>query len=309
MGEYKRKFGIYSAWNYELEIEDLNEMSAKGWQLIRGGGLFSNKYKKNTEIRYRYQLDFQPNIEDKGRYIETFREQGWEYINSTFNGWHYFRKLYDATKPEEAYEIFTDKDSKREMNNRWAIVGMVLSAILVMYLALHVLMLIVQPKLITLVRMIYLGVILAVLLRGVMVMRKQGASRKSRLDKLLMPMFFVWVIFGAVIMVSLTEARPYYANMKMQAEYYGPVSEKLEEASNWCGFAVNYPDNYYLGLKVDAEVPICISLVDEAGEVVYTVTTAEFEEENIRLWLKNGNYFLNVSDFAGGAIDLTANLK
>ena len=49
MGEYKRKFGIYSAWNYELEIEDLNEMSAKGWQLINGGS-FSHKYKRNIEI-------------------------------------------------------------------------------------------------------------------------------------------------------------------------------------------------------------------------------------------------------------------
>ena len=105
MGKYKRKFGFYSAWNYELEIEDLNKMSEQGWQLIRGGGLFSNKFKKNPDIQYRYQLDFQPSIEDKGRYIETFREQGWEYVNSTFNGWHYFRKLYDATKPEEEYEI------------------------------------------------------------------------------------------------------------------------------------------------------------------------------------------------------------
>ena len=101
MGQYKRKFGIYSAWNYELEIEDLNRMSADGWQLIKGGGLFSNKFKRNTELQYRYQLDFQPNIEDKGRYIETFREQGWEYINSTFNGWHYFRKLFS--------ELFLDQ--------------------------------------------------------------------------------------------------------------------------------------------------------------------------------------------------------
>ena len=31
MGKYKRKFGVYAAWNYELEVEDLNKMSEKGW--------------------------------------------------------------------------------------------------------------------------------------------------------------------------------------------------------------------------------------------------------------------------------------
>ena len=30
MGKYKRKFGIYAAWNYELEVEDLNKMSEQG---------------------------------------------------------------------------------------------------------------------------------------------------------------------------------------------------------------------------------------------------------------------------------------
>ena len=55
-----------------------------------------------------------------GRYIETFREQGWEYVNSTFNGWHYFRKLYDPALPEEAYEIFSDRESLHELNSRWA---------------------------------------------------------------------------------------------------------------------------------------------------------------------------------------------
>ena len=61
MDQYKRKFGIYSAWNYELEIQELNDMSAQGWQLI-SGGCFSNKFKKNIELQYRYQLDFQPNF-------------------------------------------------------------------------------------------------------------------------------------------------------------------------------------------------------------------------------------------------------
>ena len=99
--EYKTSYRAYAAWNYQKEIEDLNAASDQGWQLVKGG-CFHSRFVKNPNLRYRYQLDYRK-IEDLGRYIETFREQGWEYINSTFIGWHYFRKLYDPSAPEEEY--------------------------------------------------------------------------------------------------------------------------------------------------------------------------------------------------------------
>lgn len=300
MGEYKRKFGIYSAWNYELEIEDLNEMSAKGWQLINGGS-FSHKYKRNTEIQYRYQLDFQPSIEDKGRYIETFREQGWEYINSTFNGWHYFRKLYDVNAPEEEYEIFTDASSAKEMNNRWAIAGMVCLAFMLVYLAMQLIWMIMLPKLTKVFGLVYFGVIFAVILRGVLVMRKSGSNKKSRLDKWLMPFFFAWLIFGGIINISLIEARPYCSWSNRSAEYY-PISANLDEAVNWLPIEVKYPDNYYLDLKINASAPLRVSLVDEEKNVIYTARDTEFEEEDIRMWLGKGLYSIYFSEFEGGSI-------
>ena len=115
MGEYKRKFGVYAAWNYELKLEEFNAMSEQGWQLL-DVGLFSRRYKKNTEVQYRYQMDFHPGIEDKGRYLETYREQGWEYVSTSFNGWYYFRKLYDQSLLQEEYEIFTDTPSSIRSN-------------------------------------------------------------------------------------------------------------------------------------------------------------------------------------------------
>ena len=302
MGEYKRKFGIYSAWNYELEIEDLNEMSAKGWQLINGG-CFTSRFKKNTEIQYRYQLDFQPSIEDKGRYIETFREQGWEYINSTFNGWHYFRKLYDVNAPEEEYEIFTDASSAKEMNNRWVIVGMVCLSILAVYLALYLVGMLMQPKFTKIFGIIYLGVIFAVILRGVLKMRKSGSSKKSRIDKWLMPFFFAWLIFGGIINISLIEARP-YCSWSNYSTWYAPISADLNEATNWLPIEVKYPDNYYLDLDIEASTPIRVSFVDEDRNVIYTVRDTDFEKENIRMWLEKGNYSIYFSDFEGGSVNV-----
>ena len=117
MKKIKVERAVYAAWDYELELAHLNEMSEKGWQLIRGG-CFHTKYERDDSVVYRYQLDHNMKIENRLRYIDTFREQGWEYINSTFNGWHYFRKVYDPAMPAEEYEIYSDRPSKQEMAGR-----------------------------------------------------------------------------------------------------------------------------------------------------------------------------------------------
>ena len=129
MKGYKRVFNVYSAWDYAREIEDLNKMSEKGWQLVKGG-LLSNLYQKNDDLRYRFQIDYNPKIKDMGRYIETFREQGWEYVNSTINGWNYFRKLYDEAARDD-YEIYNDSQSLKEMQAKWQRNGLIMMGILI----------------------------------------------------------------------------------------------------------------------------------------------------------------------------------
>ena len=109
---------IYEAWEYEREIADLNRMSEEGWQLEKGG-CFHSVFRKNDKVRYIYQLDYTPRLQDKERYLELFSEQRWEYINSTFNGWNYFRKPYREDLSEEEKVIYTDKQSLYEMQNRY----------------------------------------------------------------------------------------------------------------------------------------------------------------------------------------------
>ena len=126
MKNIKIERAVYAAWDYELELKHLNEMSEAGWQVIRGG-CFHTKYERDESVVYRYQLDHNLKIENHMRYVDTFREQGWEYINSTFNGWHYFRKVYDPAMPAEEYEIYSDRPSKAEMAGRLSRVMAVLS--------------------------------------------------------------------------------------------------------------------------------------------------------------------------------------
>lgn len=122
MAKKKTILRTYAAWEYGKEIYDLNERSKNGWQLKKGGNFHSN-FVEDNDVVYRYQLDYNTIIDDKGRYVETFAEQGWEYINSTYNNWHYFRKRYDPSLPESEYEIYTDKQSHEEMARRWSKIG------------------------------------------------------------------------------------------------------------------------------------------------------------------------------------------
>lgn len=115
---YKTTYNYYSVWEYEEEINDLNEASKNGWQLLKGGQLHS-KYTYDTSKRYIYQLDYNPSLKDKQNYLSFFEEQNWEFINSTFNGWHYFRKPYHENMSEIDSQIYTDKQSLHEMEDRW----------------------------------------------------------------------------------------------------------------------------------------------------------------------------------------------
>ena len=114
----KRTFKVFAAWDYEFEEKEFDRMSEQGWQLVKGGS-FSQKYEYDDSVIYRYQIDYNNDISDMARYDETFRDAGWERVNSTANGWHIFRKVYDKSLPDEEYEIYTDEQSRVEMLKRW----------------------------------------------------------------------------------------------------------------------------------------------------------------------------------------------
>ena len=114
----KRTVKMFAAWDYEFEEQEFNRMSEQGWQLVSGGS-FTQKYEYDDSVVYRYQLDYNNDVSDMTRYEETFRDAGWERVNSTLNGWHVFRKAYDPALPQEEYEIYTDDQSRNEMLKRW----------------------------------------------------------------------------------------------------------------------------------------------------------------------------------------------
>ncbi len=309
MKNYKTRVRMYAAWNYQREIDDLNEMSEKGWQLVKGG-LVSSRFKRDDSIKYRYQLDYQPKIDDRPRYVESYREFGWEYINSTFNGWHYFRKPYDPSLPEEEYEIFSDRASLKEMNSRWAKLAIVLTVFASLVFALELVLMILRPMLPTLLMLIAYAVMTAVFVRGIIVMKNPDRSKSSRLDMVLI-VFFLAIVFGGVIGSNVLLSMRPNNDSSMKAEYMEPISaQNTEAALLWNTFEIKYCDNYFIDVEIKADSFVSITVIDEDGKVVYAVSGDNIGEDEASKTVRlcKGEYKVYLSDFAGGAMEVNFDL-
>lgn len=298
--KYKTSYKAYPAWDYQEEIADLNQASEKGWQLVKGG-CFHSRFVKNPDIRYRYQLDYQK-VDDMGRYIETFREQGWEYINSTFNGWHFFRKFYDPSLSEEAYEIFTDRESLHEMKNRWARMAFIVGALVGFFSILWLIRMFLKPQLPVLVQLLLFVVESVVFLRGGTIMRAQELNRKHKGSRALFAAFLCAIVIGCTASIFLTEMRPYLSTQQNAEELTDPIRD-----NRWVDFAVKYSDNYYLDLDMKSDVPFVFEIVDDNGKIMYSEKGTDVHKENIRIKLPKGQYWFSMTAEAG--FELSASIE
>lgn len=300
MKNYKTIYKSYFVWDYQREIEDLNKLSEQGWQLI-DGGVFSSRFKRNEDIQYRYQLDYQPKIEEKARYIESFREFGWEYVNSTFNGWHYFRKLYDPELPEEEYEIFSDRSSLNEMSNRWARLGIGLVAASAMISVIELAFMILRPTLPTLIMLISYAALVVFLIRGVVIMKNPEKSKSSKVGNVLATALLLATVGGLMTGVVLTSMRPNQES-NMQADEMRAIPAELDDALLWNTIEVEYADNYYIDASIKTDSPITLTITYAEGGVVYTTTGADISEENVKVRLSRGECKIYLSNYEGGSL-------
>ena len=304
MKKYKTVFRAYFAWDFQQELNELDRMSQQGWQLVKGG-CFHSRFRWEPERRYRYQLDYRPGIDDMDRYLETFREQGWEYVNSTFNGWRYFRKAYDPALPEEEYEIFTDRSSLTEMTRRWVILARVLLAFALLMAAVEGVLLLMKPRL---PQMIMTGTLLFEALAiawgaGLMGSKEKREKRKKNAFSIYVLLLALVLGFGSSI--YLMEQR--YSSGVM---YLGGIGDGYQTTQQWAEFDIAYKDNYYLSAEIRAEAPLTLSLVrKETGESVYTKELETAGEElpllvleDLPIKLERGSYMICFSDYYGEAL-------
>ena len=115
--KHKKRHRVYMSWEFEAAVEDFNTMSAQGWH-IAYFSRFSQSYVYDPNVTYRYQIDYTETIADPTRYYETFRDAGWLTVRCAAGEWNIFAKPYVSGQPEDAYLIYTDEKSKKEMLRR-----------------------------------------------------------------------------------------------------------------------------------------------------------------------------------------------
>lgn len=97
------------AWNYEKEEKWLNEMSAKGLQLV-STSLFTYIFEEGPTREYHYRLELLnhvPSHPESIAYIRFLEETGVEYIGSIMR-WVYFRKKV----ADGEFDLYSDLSSK-----------------------------------------------------------------------------------------------------------------------------------------------------------------------------------------------------
>lgn len=279
MKSIKTEYRAYAAWDYELELEHLNQMSEQGWQLIRGG-CFHTKYEQDSSVVYRYQLDHNLKIENRMRYIDTFREQGWEYVNSTFNGWHYFRKVYDPAKPAEEYEIYSDKPSRAEMAGRLKKLMLALMVMVAGLLAAGVIAFVMEPE------MAYVGILIEMLAgliltaTGFVRMRAVGRGerpcRRFRIEALVAMM-----LLGLVWMLVFSSAKQEIQMKSGSQDAYVNASFEMR-LPDWVNFSVRSGETSELNVEV----------MNEGGAFLISRGNAVAEGEKTEMGFEESGIFL-----------------
>ena len=298
---------MYAAWEFDREIQYLEEQSRNGWNLVKGG-LFHCKFFFDDTVQYRYALDFNQGITDPARYREIFAEQGWEYINSTFNGWHYFRKKYDPSLSEEEYQIYTDTASKNEMAGRWKRIARILGGIELVFGVLLLGMNFFRHPAIhsicTAIASMLLGFLLVLSVRWI------GHSERHRSPGwMLIPVLTLFII-------ALVYGGFRTNGFNSQTEYIVP-----EDDSAWqIRFEVKLPDIYTLDVYVDAPVPVAVSVVkgphddgspDWSYDALSQYYTAEGTQidQTTRMFLTPGTYVIYTKYLPGAEPGMTGKFE
>ena len=281
MKNIRTERAVYAAWDYELEIAHLNEMSEKGWQLIHGG-CFHTKYERDEGVVYRYQLDHNMKIENRMRYIDTYREQGWEYINSTFNGWHYFRKVYDPAKPAEEYEIYSDRPSKQEMAGRLSRLLAVLAVIVGLMFAASVASFIMEPG------MAMIGIIVEML--AAMILTGTGAVRMRSVGRGEAPARkFPVAAMVTVVMIGLVWFMVFASAEHRSMASWSHQTDGCAEIA----FEMKLPDWVDISVQLhDAQEMTVMVLGDNGFERAYDAERTDELEEDQALVKRVENLFL-----------------
>lgn len=121
-------YKLFWAWEFEKEEKWLNEMSAKGFQLVAVGP-FRYVFDDTIKGQYEYRLELLDNFPSSSKsvdYIRFLEETGVEHVGSMLR-WAYFRKKTSEGK----FELYSDIDSKIKYYKRFILLFLGISPLMI----------------------------------------------------------------------------------------------------------------------------------------------------------------------------------
>ena len=298
-------YKCYAPWEYEKEEQDLNEASKKGLQLTEGKG-FHSVFHRDDSVRYIYQLDYNTKVKDKERYKEIFEEQGWEYINSTFNGWHYFRKLYKEDMSEDEKVIYTDRESLYEMQDRWKKLLTIITIVLGMMAITYGIIGIMIPNILIVIEGLIMGMISLTMGLGARVLNQRRKGKESSFTikvQWAFPIaFFVLII--ALIYTLISPRTVFHEDFN----FIGMTQESLPKSSG--EIKIRKDGSYYMDLDFNLDNgTMMVSMQNEKGKEIYQNVADRCSVSNWKLDLQKGKYRLYYAYYLEDQMSNNVNAK
>ena len=266
MKRTKKVFRTFAPWQIDEEVEYLNEMSQKGWQLHRLGR-FMREFVFDDTAQYKYALDYQLGPASEA-HREMFADQGWERIlvfspallsliwwgMATDGHWYVFRKKTDPSLTEDNYQIYTDAPSLQKMKWQWYILPIIV-LVLSFYTMARQLVSSSLPLLLPFLAFLIVDALIILQIRA-MQLAGTGRRMKIRVDPLV-PMAAAGVLLVAGLVtafIPVFQAHPGYVRaVELTAE--------------------NTPANVFLLLEPDTTMDDLYALADSYGLYTHDLYT------------------------------------
>ena len=181
------------------------------------------------------------------------------------------------------------------MNNRWARLALIIGGLIGLFAIYNLIQMIRMPELPRLALLLTFAVESAVLIRGGLIMRDPDSGRSRRHDGALLTVFLAVVVIGLGSFLALSSARPDLKTWQNAASSELPAVD-----AEWNSFEVKYRDNYYIDLEMKSDEPLTVKIVDADGSEVWSRTSENCKEKNIRVNLPKGAYKLLFSHGRSG---------
>lgn len=126
------------------------------------------------------------------------------------------------------------------------------------------------------------------------IQKKPNSKRNGRGDSRVL-----FVIIGISLLVILASIRMTEMRPRVQQQLWSvPLGPHIAEVHDdrWVEFEVYYTDYYYLELTIDADYPVTLKILNEAGESICSISEKSVQKE-IPLRLSKGMYCISVSYF------------